>query len=275
MSKTACTEIEWARLKAHQLRELAGCDAVVVIPVAAMEQHGPHLPVQVDSRLATEVSHRAARKAFPERPTVVLPVIWCGLSEHHMPFGGTITLDHSTLHAVFRCIVNSVRRHGFKDVLILNGHGGNILSSQTIAQDLSVEMDDVTVLAATYWLEAADRLAPLLEDQSNVLHAGEAETSMMMALTPELVDDSDLSSNAVPVEQGFLQAGNGSYRWRTLAHVTSNGVIGDPSHASAAKGEQLLEAASDAIAALITDRSSWTAQSDLRGNGTGDVPFLR
>jgi creatinine amidohydrolase len=267
--------VEWARLKAHELRHLASRDAVVVIPVAAMEQHGPHLPVQVDSRLATEVSLRAARKAFPSRPTVVLPVIWCGLSEHHMPFGGTITLDHPTLHGLFRCIVDSVRRHGFRHVLILNGHGGNIVASQMIAQDLSLEMEDVTVLAATYWLEAADRLGPLLEDQSNVLHAGEAETSMMMALTPELVDDTDLASCAVKADLGFLQAGKGSYRWRSLAHVTPNGVIGDPRHASAGKGERLLEAASDAIAALIKDPASWAPAADLRGNGTGNVPFLR
>ena len=268
------SEIEWARLKAHELRDLADQNAVVVVPVAAMEQHGPHLPVQVDSRLATEVSHRAARKAFPNRPTVVLPVIWCGLSEHHMPFGGTITLDHTTLYGLFKCIVDSVLRHGFKDVLILNGHGGNIVASQMIAQDLSLELE-VTVVAATYWLEAADRLGPLLEDQSNVLHAGEAETSMMMALEPDLVDASDLASNAVEADLGFLQAGKGSYRWRSLAHVTPNGVIGNPSRAGAEKGQRLLEAASDAIAELITAPETWDAPVDLRGNGTGNVPFLR
>ena len=268
------SEVEWARLKAHELRDLAGRNAVVVAPVAAMEQHGPHLPVQVDSRLATEVSHRAAQRAYSDRPTVVLPVIWCGLSEHHMPFGGTITLDYQTLYAVFKCIVDSVKRHGFNDVLILNGHGGNIVASQMIAQDLALELG-VTAVAATYWLEAADRLGPLLEDQSNVLHAGEAETSMMMRLEPDLVDDRDLASNAVATDLGFLHAGKGSYRWRDLAHVTPNGVIGDPSKAGAEKGERLLEAAAEAIAALITDPSTWAPPADQRGNGTGNVPFLR
>ena len=267
-------EIEWARLKAHELRDLANRNAVVVIPVAAMEQHGPHLPVQVDSRLATEVCHRAARIAYPARPTVVLPVIWCGLSEHHMPFGGTITLDHQTLHALFRCIVDSVMRHGFNDVLILNGHGGNILSSQIIAQDLSLEMP-MRIVAATYWLEGASRIGPLLEDQSNVLHAGEAETSMMMALTPELVDATELETHAVDADLGFLQAGEGSFRWRDLAHVTPNGVIGDPSRASAEKGERLLDAAAQAIADLITAPQTWAQAEDLRGNATGDVPFRR
>jgi len=267
-------EVEWARLKAHELRRLASDGAVAVIPVAAMEQHGPHLPVQVDSRLATEVSVRAARKAFDRRPVVVLPVIWCGLSEHHMPFGGTITLNHSTLHQVFRCIVDSLLRHGFSDLLILNGHGGNIVASQAIAQDLSLEYD-ATVVAATYWLEAAEELGELLEDQSNVLHAGEAETSMMMALEPDLVDASDLPANAVAADLGFLQAGKGSFRWRSLAHATHNGVIGDPSKANAEKGERLLEAAAQTIAALITDPDTWVGPGDLRGNGTGDVPFRR
>ena len=267
-------QVEWASLKAHELRDLANQNAVVVIPVAAIEQHGPHLPVQVDSRLATEVSLRAARKAFPARPTVVLPVIWHGLSEHHMPFGGTITLDHQTLHAVFRCVIASVQRHGFKDVLIMNGHGGNILSSQLIAQDLTVELG-ATIVAATYWLEGEHAIGPLLEDQSNVLHAGEAETSMMLALAPELVDATDLSAHAVEADLGFLKAGEGSYRWRDLTHVTHNGVIGDPSSATAEKGEQLLEAAAEAIANLIVTKETWQPAHDRRGNATGNVPFRR
>lgn len=267
--------IEWANLKAHELRALAADNAVVIAPVAALEQHGPHLPVQVDSRLATEVSRRAARKAHDIRPTVVLPVVWAGLSEHHMPFGGTITLDYKTLYAVFRCIIDSVGRHGFSDVLILNGHGGNIDASKLMAQDLTLELEDMTVVAATYWLEAAARLGPLLEDQSNVLHAGEAETSMMMQLTPDLVDDSDLASHRTQADLSFLAAGEGSFRWRDLASVTPNGVIGDPSTASAAKGEQLLEAASEAIADLITNPTTWQPAPDLRGDGTAGVPFRR
>ena len=98
---------------------------------------------------------------------------------------------------------------------------------------------------------------------------------MMMALTPELVDDADLAAHAVKADLGFLQAGKGSFRWRDLAHVTPNGVIGDPSRASADKGERLLEATAAAIARLITDETTWSAPADLRGNGTGGVPFRR
>ena len=174
---------------------------------------------------------------------------------------------------MFRCIVDSVKRHGFKKVVILNGHGGNIDACKMIAQSLSLELDEVTVVAATYWLEAASRLEPILEDQSNVLHAGEAETSMMMQLEPDLVDDSDLASHRTPADLSFLLAGEGSFRWRDLAAVTPNGVLGDPTSANAAKGELLLEAASDAISDLITNPATWAATTDLRGDSTAGIPF--
>ena len=269
------SEVEWARLKAHELRALADQDAVAIVPVAAIEQHGPHLPVMVDTRLAGEVGRRAALKGTEAgMPTVVLPVIWHGLSEHHMPYGGTVTLDTQAFHLVLRGVVDSVARHGFSKVLILNGHGGNIIASQVSAQDLTLELG-IPVIAATYWLEAVSRFAKILEVQDNVMHACEAETSMMMALDPELVDDSDLASVKGPIGVKFLQAGGSAYRWRSLTHVTANGVIGDPTTASPEKGERLLDAAADAIVALISEPDTFARQDDVRPNAVGGVPFRR
>ena len=269
------TEVEWARLKAHELRALADQNAVAIVPVAAIEQHGPHLPVMVDSRLAGEVGLRAARKAAAAgTPTVILPVIWHGLSEHHMPYGGTVTLDTEAFHLVVRGVVASVVRHGFTKVLILNGHGGNIIASQVSAQDLTLELG-VPVVAATYWLEAASRYKDILETQDSVLHACEAETSMMLALEPELVDDSDLAGVKGADGLKFLQAGENSFRWRSLTHVTANGVIGDPTTATAEKGEKLLEAGGAAIADLIRDPNTFLEQNDLRPNAVAGVPFRR
>ena len=86
------TEFEWHNLKAHELNALAKRDAVVIVPVGSTEQHGPHLPVQVDALLASEVTRRAAAKlAAQGTPVVTLPAVWTGLAEHHMAFGGTIT----------------------------------------------------------------------------------------------------------------------------------------------------------------------------------------
>src|SRR5579883_1744198 len=97
----AMTEVEWRKLRAEQLREAARANAIVILPVASLEQHGPHLPVEVDSMLGETVAIRAARKmAARGQPALVLPVLWTGLSEHHMSFGGTVTLDFPTFFAL-------------------------------------------------------------------------------------------------------------------------------------------------------------------------------
>ena len=257
-------EYEWARLRADELCKYAEDDTVVILPVAALEQHGPHLPVMVDSRLAEEVSKRTASLGRAKGiPIITLPVVWHGLSEHHMPFGGTVTLTSNTFFLIVRDLIKSISRHGFSKFLILNGHGGNITAAEVCAQDISMELS-LPIVAATYWLEAADRFAKILETQTNVMHACEAETSMMMALEPNLVVDSLLNEAKGPMKLDFLNAGKGSYRWRSLTHVTSNGVIGDPSHSSSAKGEQLLREASQAIFELICDPETFKVQSDLQ-----------
>jgi creatinine amidohydrolase len=268
------SEVEWANLKAHELRQLAEQDAIILLPVAAMEQHGPHLPMQVDTRLAGEISKRTAERASAQVPTVTLPVVWHGLSEHHMIFGGTITLDYVTFHQVLRGIVGSVVRYGFKKILIVNGHGGNHVACQMSAQELHLEFG-VPVVALTYWHEAASRFAPLLEDQEGLQHACEAETSMMMALVPHLVDSDDLAAAEGGQGGNFLQKGKAAFRWHNLAHVTANGTIGDPTHASADKGEKLLDAGAEALAELITNPDTWASPNDLRLAETGGVGFRR
>jgi creatinine amidohydrolase len=265
-------EVDWSRLKAHELRALAAADAAVILPVASIEQHGPHLPVMTDTRLGQEIAHRAARKAYPQRPTVVTPVVWSGLSEHHMPYGGTLTVSHETFRRLVRDLILALTRHGFRHVLISNSHGGNIIAMQQIADELAGQLDAV-IVATTYVAEAAEAIGPLLEDQPGIQHAGEGETAMMMACEPELVDASDLDALGTERGAGFLKAGRASYRWRPFAHMTGNGVSGYPAKATPAKGERILEAAAGAIAALIVDPETWAPARDLRGEGTGGVPF--
>ncbi len=266
-------EVDWARLKAHELRTLANEGAVVILPIASIEQHGPHLPVMTDTRLGQEVAHRAARKAYSTRPVVVTPVVWSGLSEHHMPFGGTLILSHDTFRRVVRDLVHSITRHGFRDILISNSHGGNIVAMQQILDELT-PTTEATLVATTYVSEAGEDLSQHLEDQPGVMHAGEAETSMMMVCEPGLVDDSNLAELASPEGRTrFLQAGAGSYRWRPFAHVTANGVFGNPARANASKGEKLLEAAADALARLICDPETWASPDDMRSDSVGGVPF--
>lgn len=266
------TEVEWARLKAHELRAMAERKPVVILPVASIEQHGPHLPVMTDTRIGHEVAVRAARKAYAKRPTLVTPVVWHGLSEHHMPFGGTLTLSHETFRLVLRDLVISLSRHGFRDILISNSHGGNIMAMQQFCDEYAPQLD-VTLVATTYAYEAAEAIAELLEDQPNLQHACEGETSAMMALEPDLVDTADLSGIGTKVDLKFLAAGKHSYRWRPFAHQTGDGVAGLPARATAAKGEALLEASADALAAMIADPDTWAPPADNRGEGTAGVAF--
>lgn len=266
------SEVEWYRLKAHELRACAEQNAVVILPTAAIEQHGPHLPVMTDTRIGHEIAMRAARKAYSKRPTLVAPVIWHGLSEHHMPFGGTLTLDHETYFNVLRCLVQSLVRHGFQDVLISNSHGGNIIANQAAAERLAVATG-ATVVATTYIAEAGPAIAEILDDQPAIMHACEGETAMLLALVPDLVDTSELDRIASPRDKGPLAVGHGSYRWRSYAAASPNGLTGDPKRATAEKGERLLEVTSDAIAALVTDPATWAAAEDRRPDAIGGVPF--
>ncbi|MEM7496883.1 MAG: creatininase family protein [Pseudomonadota bacterium] len=266
-------EVEWARLKAHELRARVAAGAAVILPLGATEQHGPHLPVMTDCRIGHEVAVRAAKKAVAaKRDVLVAPVVWSGLSEHHMVFGGTFTLQPETFQALVADLVASLARQGVRHVLLSNSHGGNIRAMHAAAETAAQRLP-VTVVATTYAAEAAEEIAALLEDQPSLMHAEEAETSMMLALEPALVDASDLASLADGSGPGALAAGRASFRWRPFAHVTANGIRGNPARATVEKGERILDVSAEAIAALLTDTALWAPAEDRRGKGTGGVPF--
>ena len=250
-------QIYWEQLRSPQLKSLADANAIVVVPVGSIEQHGPHLPVKVDALLATEVARRAALKIQTHQPILVTPTVWCGLAEHHMDFCGTLTLDFETFHALLRNLCRSIRHHGFRRIFLLNGHGGNIAALNVICSELVRELEGLRVVSGTYWTlpEVAEKFAEILEVQQNVRHAGEAETSMMLALEPELVDQSILNQADGTPEIPFY--GSGVSRWVSFKEVSANGVIGSPSVATAAKGELLLEVASEGIAGVLQNPTLW------------------
>ncbi|MEM1385755.1 MAG: creatininase family protein [Pseudomonadota bacterium] len=265
-------EVDWARLKAHELRALATAGAAVILPIAAIEQHGPHLPVMTDTCLGTEIAHRAARIAYPTRPVVVTPPVWSGLSEHHMAFGGTLSISHATFRALLSDLIACLVRLGFRDVLIANSHGGNILAMKGLVEELSATTP-ATLVAMSYPDEAGPEFNAVLEGQETIQHACEAETSMMLAVVPDLVDRTDLPGlrNARP--RDMYATGRGSYRWRPIHQTSGNGINGDPTLSSPEKGERLLTLAAEGMAALVTDPTTWAVREDLRGLDTGGVPF--
>ena len=247
-------ETEWRKLRADQLRDMAARDTIVIVPVASLEQHGPHLPVEVDSILGETIAARTASKISARGQAVlVLPVLWTGLSEHHMSFGGTITLDNAAFAALLEGVVRSVLRHGFKKIVLLNAHGGNENALRAITDDLTPKLG-VPIIQFTYWYAAAVPIAKILEAQGGLTHACEAETSMMMAVRPELV-----ARDRVPQDGGnpHDDVPAGIYRWRSLGSRTPTGALGHPEAATPEKGERLFDAISTAVADRLCDKDMW------------------
>jgi creatinine amidohydrolase len=254
-------EVEWGRLPATEIRRRAEADAIVVIPIGATEQHGPHLPTMVDHCLAFEVACRAARMVVDRTAVLVTPVIPFGMSEHHISLGGTITLDYATMAAVVGCAVNSAVRQGFRRLFVLNGHGGNIAPLEAIVAELTVRYR-LPIACAAYWQLAEPEIAGILEKQERVLHACEAETSMILAVHPETVDSEIISQCHGPLVPGLSAIAGvnpGVYRWRQLGSRSPNGVIGEAGAASRDKGERLLETAAKALASTLLDEGLWSA----------------
>src|SRR4029078_3786925 len=132
-------EVEWARMTAPDLRAIAAREgALAILPAGSLEQHGPHLPVINDTASASAASIAAARLVANDIPVAVLPGLWLGLSEHHLPFGGTISVDYAAYRAILESVVRSLRALGFARLLIVNGHGGNIHPLAVASRQLAV-----------------------------------------------------------------------------------------------------------------------------------------
>jgi creatinine amidohydrolase len=258
MKHKAATEIRWDRMTAPDLARAARKKTVVIIPLGATEQHGPHLPTQVDWRLAYEVSLRAASQMQNGYAALVTPAIPFGMSEHHMSLGGTITLNYAAMAAVVGCVVRSVARHGFRQIFVMNGHGGNIAGLETIITELTVELQ-LPLAAGTYWHIAEASIASILTQQAHLLHACEAETSMLQALSPETVKPLKKSFKAalVPGRSAIAGVNPGIYRWRQLGSRSALGLIGEAWAASPEKGQRLFKAIASDVAHALSEPALW------------------
>lgn len=248
------TSVFWGHLTAEELRSKAEVDAVVVLPVASIEQHGPHLPVGVDTLICEHVC-RAAAERVSGNQVVVAPTVWCGMAEHHMDFGGTFTFDVPTYRALLLCLLKSLERGGFRRVVIVNGHGGNTAALQAFLPDFARETK-LRIRLAMYYAAANETVMSML-DRTAGRHANEFETSMMLAIAPELV-----RVDRLPEAYGGHEPEreNATILSRTMRHRsykmrTSTGVHGDARHASAEKGADLLEECVNSLAMMLSHRN--------------------
>jgi creatinine amidohydrolase len=236
-------------------------DVPVVVPIAALEQHGRHMPVFTDSLLLGEVVRRA-KEPLKDR-VLFAPLMWLGNSHHHMDFAGTLSASPRVYLDLLIDLAENFLTHGFRRIVLLNGHGGNIVPAQQALFELRQKTrsrGDLLLLSATYWT-LGTRSGPIDASlrQAQMGHACEWETSMMLRLAAHLVGD---YRAAVDVPQ-TVAFGPASRAWITKDR-TEPGHIGLPQHASAEKGEILFRAfAADVVAVLqrviAWDGKAWDA----------------
>jgi len=262
-------EVRWERLTAPELRALAERDAVVVAPVASLEQHGPHLPVWTDSLIGHAVSVRAA-ELCEDLPAVVLPPMWLGLSEHHFPFGGTISLDYATFAGVLRCIVRSLLADGFSKVMFFNSHGGNADPLAVATRELAHEFG-IPVLTTAITRVAPAEIAAALTAQSGIQHACEGETSLWLHLDPGQVRMAEIARSVSP--GGFDASGQAVTRfWSFSERAPLTGVRGDARAATAEKGRAIFEAMAAGLARELRNPAHWSKPDEVWRRGRAQGP---
>ena len=229
-------------------------DLPVVFPIAALEQHGHHLPLFTDSLLLGEVVRRAAERVGDR--CLFAPLTWLGNSDHHLDFAGTLSTPPRTYLDLLGGLLENFLQHGFRRLVFVNGHGGNDVPGRQVVFEVRQrhrQRQDLLLLFATYWnLGDEPRLAGLKLRQREMGHACEWETSMMLRLAPALVKE---LKNLEPVESGpgFAPAARA---WITKER-TAPGHLGHPRDASAEKGEALFKVFADGLVTFLERVRAW------------------
>jgi creatinine amidohydrolase len=239
--------MKFAEMTFPQLRQVPRDTTLVLAPIAACEQHSQHLPTFTDTILVTGVAEGVEQR-LPQQ-VLLLPTLWFGASAHHLRFGATLSAEVDT-HITMICdLLVPLLEDGYQRVLVLNGHGGNIDTMQVALRRLQPRYRDRILSAASYWDLAAKELAALAEGPRKTMgHACEFETSMVLALRPELVRREQIKDDP-PNDDSVLR---GLYLAEDMRQRTDHGAVGYPERASAEKGRAFLDAATTRTAEVVT-----------------------
>lgn len=233
-------------------------DTPVVFPIAALEQHGHHLPVFTDSLLLGEIIRRVAERLGDR--VLFAPLMWLGNSEHHLDFPGTLSATPRSYLDLLAGLLENFITHGFRRLVFVNGHGGNDVPGKQVVFEVRQrhrDRNDLLLLFATYWSLGGQPHALNRDIQQQKMgHACEWETSMILRLAPQRVGD---LKKVRPVE--FGDAFEPAHRAWITKDRTVPGHIGDPRHATAEKGETLFRVFSDDVAALLDRVLAWDGKS--------------
>lgn len=254
----------WADLSTRDfaaLQHSGQADQVVaVLPVAAIEQHGPHLPLSVDATLLQGVIDAALPQLPADLPVLFLPSQNVGLSPEHIRFPGTLTLSPATVIALWTEIGECVARAGIKKLLLFNGHGGQVSVMDIVARELRTRCDLIVYSASWFSLPLPETVAGQFSGQEHRfgIHAGEIETSMMLHLAPSTVHMEharDFRSTSQDRSERYAILGNGKSAklgWH-MQDYHPEGAVGNAAAATADKGRAVVGAAAQSLVALLQE----------------------
>jgi creatinine amidohydrolase len=238
-------EMTWPEVRAA----IAAGKRRVIVMLAAMEQHGPHLPIGTDTYLGYATGMRLARRLGD---ALVAPVVTLGYSAGHLPMAGTVSVEEATLETVIEDVCRSLARHGFREIVLLCSHGGNYRALRDVLPRLRDEHAELRISAVTdfdEWLEQTRAFAKRegLEMARLGVHAAQGETSLMLAHRPDLVQMDKAC-------EGFT--GDASIRWRSnvpppMDTMSPTGILGDARGSTAALGEKMFAQRIERLASMI------------------------
>ncbi len=260
--------MKWYELTSPEIGKL-NRDMPVVIPLGSCEQHGRHLPLFVDTIQIEEIVGRLEAR-MTER-IIVLPVLWLGASHHHMDFPGTLSLPPSAYAAMIQDLTRCLLHHGFRRLLFLNGHGGNIVPVSQALTDLIAtddRADAATLALASWFVLAAEAMNAENHGMTTpcLTHACEYETSLMLAIREDLVKLAEISPEHQEVPRPWvanphwLRKVEGFHRFHRW---TSTGHMGNPAAATAEKGRSLLDAMTEEIILFVDEFAKWPTMKKL------------
>lgn len=263
----------WQDLKTTDIAALDTAKTVAVQPLAAVEQHGPHLPVSVDCDINTGILQAVLARLPDAAPVLVLPLQAVGKSDEHNRFPGTLSVPAETLIAHWNAIGDSVARTGIRRLVFFNSHGGNPPVMEIVARDLRVRHGMLAVTAN--WWNLVDLSAWFDEAEiAHGIHGGEIETSMMLHLRPDLVDMAkarDFVSSGRQMTDEFKRlspTAAPSFAWETQ-DLHASGAVGNAAAADADRGRQTVEAAAQGLAELLDEAVRFDLSRLVTGGSSG------
>jgi creatinine amidohydrolase len=247
-------------LTSPEVKALDLSKLIVVLPTGSIEQHGPHLPVSVDTDIVTAVATRLEQRS--PQSILLLPTLWPGLSTHHMQFPGTIDVPQPDYIRLVADIGKSVASMGARKCFILNGHGGNDVPIRAAMRELKSDVPQTRFVFASYWSLAAKSIKEIRESELGGLgHACEMETSIMLHLRPQAVK-MQLAKRDGPkhddvYRKSDMQQARPVYFVNEFHEISDSGVVGHPELATAEKGKRFLDGIVQAVGEFADHFLTW------------------